>query len=69
MDAIMTILMYAVICLFVGLVLYHVIKKAVKERDNRSKSCRKRQIVQQRNRRLTHFKPGFIACNRKKCYC
>ena len=28
MEAIMTILMYAVICLFVGLVLYYVIKKA-----------------------------------------
>lgn len=22
-----------------------------------------------RNREFTHFKPGFIACNRKKCYC
>ena len=41
MDAIMTILMYAVICPFVGLVLYHVIKTAVKDAIIEAKAAEK----------------------------
>ena len=41
MDAIMTILMYAVICLSVGLVLYHVIKKALKDAIIEAKAAEK----------------------------
>ena len=41
MDAIMTILMYAIICLFVGLVLYHVINKAVKDAIIEAKAAEK----------------------------
>lgn len=43
MEAIMTILMYAVICLFVGLVLYYVIKKAVKGAILEAKSAAKNE--------------------------
>lgn len=39
MAAIMTILMYAVICLFVGIVLYYVVKKAVKDALREAKSA------------------------------
>lgn len=39
----MTILMYAVICLFVGLVLYYVIKKAVKDAIIEAKSAEKHE--------------------------
>jgi uncharacterized protein (UPF0333 family) len=43
MDAIMTILMYAVICLFVGIVLYYVVKKAVKDAIIEAKSAEKHE--------------------------
>lgn len=41
MDAIMTIIMYAVICLFVGIVLYYVVKKAVKDAIIEAKTAEK----------------------------
>ncbi len=41
MDAIMAIIMYAVICLFVGLVLYYVVKKAVKDAIIEAKTAEK----------------------------
>lgn len=43
MDTIMTILMYAVICLFVGIVLYYVVKKAVKDAIIEAKSAEKHE--------------------------
>ena len=43
MEAIMTILMYAVICLFVGIVLYYVVKKAVKDAIIEAKSAEKHE--------------------------